>query len=277
MKLYTESPVFGLTKQGEVEIKIRFQPKRLIAISLVLFMHALLLFLLYTVKTDIKNEKKSSNPITLIIEKVAKTADKKIEKKKTEPKPIREKSIKKYTPPVLLTDEQRNLPLPPKVTEEPDMMSMLNAARERRKKAEETAQAENQAAQEGSKGLSAQQIAAANINRSMQQASNTDGTNGVFQIVSKSTRMGMFTFRGWKVNSNGWKQTIEVDAGLGGNIDLAMVRKMIEIIRTHYKADFKWESQRLGRVVTLSARLEDSTELENFMLEEFPEFAKPRR
>jgi hypothetical protein len=52
---------------------------------------------------------------------------------------------------------------------------------------------------------------------------------------------------------------------------------MIEIIRTHYKGDFRWESSRLGRVVNLSARIEDSAELEAFMLEEFPEFAKPKR
>lgn len=282
MKLHSDSSVFGFTKQGEVEIHIRFQPKRLIAISLVLFFHALLLLMLYHVKSDIKSGKKGSNPMVFIFDKIAQKSEKKVvqkrvEKKKPEPKAISNKAPKQNTPPVLLTDEQRNLPLPPKVTEEPDMMSMLNTARERRQKLEEAAKAENQAAQEGSKGLSAQEIAAANINRSVQQASNPSGTNGVFQITSKSTRMGTFTFRGWKVNSNGWKQTIEVDAGLGGNIDLAMVRKMIEIIRTHYKADFRWESHRLGRVVTLSARTEDSAELENFMLEEFPEFAKPKR
>ncbi|MBR7800379.1 hypothetical protein KDM90_10280 [Undibacterium sp. FT137W] len=154
---------------------------------------------------------------------------------------------------------------------------MIKAARDRRQQAEDNAAAENRAAEQGQRGLSPQQIAEANVKRSMQQASGQDGTSGVFQIVSKSVRVGTFTFRGWKVNSNGWKQTIEVDAGVGGNLDLAMVRKMIEIIRTHYKGDFRWESNRLRRVVNLSARVEDSAELEAFMLEEFPEFAKPKR
>lgn len=278
MKFSNESPVFGLTKQGEVEIHIRFQPKRLIAISLVLFMHVLLLFLLYTIKSEIKNGKEGHNPLVLIFDKIAKVKESKPETKKSEKslKPISSKT-KKSSQPVILAEEPRDLPPPPKVTEEPDMMSLLNAARERRQKIEDTAKAENQAAIAGSKGLSAQDIAAANVARSMQQANPASGTSGVFQITSKSTRMGTFTFRGWKVNSNGWKQTIEVDAGLGGNIDLAMVRKMIEIIRTHYKGDFKWESYRLGRVVNLSARVEDSAELEKFMLEEFPEFATPKR
>ena len=279
MNFTNESPFFGLTKQGEVEIHIRFQPKRVIAIALVLFMHALLLFLLYTIKSDIKNGKEGHNPIVLIFDKIAKVKESKPETKKAEKsfKPIASKT-KKSTQPVILADEPRDLPPPPKVTEEPDMMSLLNAARERRQKAEDAAKAENQAAVQGSKGQSAQDIAAANIARSMQQAASpASGTSGVFQIISKSTRMGTFTFRGWKVNSTGWKQTIEVDAGLGGNIDLAMVRKMIEIIRTHYKGDFKWESYRLGRVVNLSARIEDTAELEKFMLEEFPEFATPKR
>ena len=44
---------------------------------------------------------------------------------------------------------------------------------------------------------------------------------------------------------------------------------MIELIRTHYPGDFSWESRRLGRVVTLSARPQDSQELEAFLKKEF--------
>ena len=66
-----------------------------------------------------------------------------------------------------------------------------------------------------------------------------------------------------------WREVIEVDAGLLGNVDLAIVRRMIELIRTHYSGDFNWESYRLGRRVVLSARLSDSAELEAFMMREF--------
>jgi len=57
------------------------------------------------------------------------------------------------------------------------------------------------------------------------------------------------------------------------------VRRMIELIRTHYKGDFKWESHRLDRVVTLSARPEDSEGLEDFLLREFfgAQVLNPRR
>jgi hypothetical protein len=53
------------------------------------------------------------------------------------------------------------------------------------------------------------------------------------------------------------------------------VRRMIELIREHYQANFSWDSHRLGRVVTLSARKEDSVGLEDFLLNEFSEFRAP--
>jgi hypothetical protein len=44
---------------------------------------------------------------------------------------------------------------------------------------------------------------------------------------------------------------------------------MIVIIREHETEDFVWESQRLRRNVVLSARLQDNTGLEDFMMREF--------
>ena len=44
---------------------------------------------------------------------------------------------------------------------------------------------------------------------------------------------------------------------------------MIELIRTHYQRDFNWDSHRLGRVVVLSARVDDTAGLEEFLLREF--------
>ena len=48
-----------------------------------------------------------------------------------------------------------------------------------------------------------------------------------------------------------------------------MVRRMIAIIREHTGSDFLWESPRLGREVTLSARPADNAGLEDFMMREF--------
>ncbi len=55
----------------------------------------------------------------------------------------------------------------------------------------------------------------------------------------------------------------------GEDIRLAIVRSMIRIIRRDYDGDFKWESRRLGNVLTLSARVEDTAGLESFLMQEF--------
>jgi hypothetical protein len=52
---------------------------------------------------------------------------------------------------------------------------------------------------------------------------------------------------------------------------------MIAIIREHESGDFAWESQRLGRDVSLSARTADNAGLEDFLMRDFfPEF-RPRK
>ena len=144
-----------------------------------------------------------------------------------------------------------------------DFMSMVNANRERRKAAEAAA---------GGRGRdpTADDIAMANINRNAQSLRPRDGTSGVFQILSKGHRAAQFSFRGWTDDvSNSRREVIDVDAGLNGNIELAIVRRMIALIRTHYQGNFNWDSHRLGRVVALSARVEDTAGLEEFMMREF--------
>lgn len=144
-----------------------------------------------------------------------------------------------------------------------DFMSMIIAKRAQRAAAEAAA---------GGRGRepSADEIAMANINRNTRSLTQRDGTSGVFQILSKGHRAAQFSFNGWTGDrSNSRRDVIEVDAGLNGNIEIAIIRRMIELIRTHYKGDFNWDSRRLGRVVVLSARVEDSTGLEEFMMREF--------
>ena len=163
-------------------------------------------------------------------------------------------------PPVALAP-----PRPPETTPATptDFMSMVNANRERRAAAEAAA---------GGRGRepSADDIAMANINRNAQTLRPRDGTSGVFQILSKGHRAAQFSFRGWTGDaSNSRREVIDVDAGLNGNIELAIVRRMIALIRTHYQGNFNWDSHRLGRVVALSARVEDTAGLEEFMMREF--------
>jgi hypothetical protein len=145
---------------------------------------------------------------------------------------------------------------PPVATSGPptDMLAYVNAARERRQNAE----------------AEAARINADAIARENAPAVQPQGTNGIFQIISKDNRTAQISFRGWKNEfSYSRREVYAVDAGLNGNIDRAIVRKMIEIIRRYYNGDFNWESPRLGRVVVLSARIEDNDGLEDFLMQEF--------
>ncbi len=99
-----------------------------------------------------------------------------------------------------------------------------------------------------------------------------DRGGGVFQVRSMGYDIAEFSFYGW---NNAIKrsslQLIEVRRGGNPNMEIAVVRKMIEIIRERYNGDFQWQSRRLGRSLTLSARPGDTAGLEDFLLKEiFP-------
>ena len=62
---------------------------------------------------------------------------------------------------------------------------------------------------------------------------------------------------------------IHVEAAPVEDMQRAVVRRMIALIRRYHQQDFNWESQRLGRVVVLSARQADTAGLEEFLIAEF--------
>jgi hypothetical protein len=154
---------------------------------------------------------------------------------------------------------------PPAPSDAPtDMMSYINAARARRQAAETAEAREAEAAGDGHQPTP-DEVRTANILRNLQPT----GTNGIFQILNISVRTARFSFRAWTTDpSNPRRETIDVDAGPGGDIELAVVRRMIELIRNYYQGDFNWESQRVGRVI-LSARKADTAQLEDFLMREF--------
>jgi hypothetical protein len=93
---------------------------------------------------------------------------------------------------------------------------------------------------------------------------------GMFQITRLSEDAAEFIFLGWnKEVRRNTKQYIEVRKGEARDIRVAVVRRMIGIIRDHEAGDFVWESTRLGRYITLSARPRDNAELEAFLMREF--------
>lgn len=99
---------------------------------------------------------------------------------------------------------------------------------------------------------------------------NLNGTNGIFEIRYLGVRTAQFSFKGWKSNINTARlEVFDVTAQDGMGIKRAVIQKMIAIIRRDYQGDFKWDSRRLRSVITLSARAEDTEELESFMMQEF--------
>src|SRR5262249_27607515 len=93
---------------------------------------------------------------------------------------------------------------------------------------------------------------------------------GIFQIQRLGYSDAEFLFYGWNKDiRRNTTQLIEVRKGDNPDIRIAVIRRMIAIIREYETEDFVWESQRLGRNVTLSARMRDNSGLEEFMMREF--------
>lgn len=145
-----------------------------------------------------------------------------------------------------------------------DMMALVNANRERRLANEGYTSKDLSDNSQQQRSMTEDEMRDARIKRNLMA-----GQNGVFQILGKNSRSATLSFRGWTNDtSNAKREIVAVEAGVDGDIDRAIVRKMIEIIRRYYSGDFNWESYRLGRIVVLSARREDNAGLEDFLLHE---------
>lgn len=167
----------------------------------------------------------------------------------------------KERPPV-----QKTVPQPSPEAERPkDLLAYMNETRERRRAGGifEDEPAEPEAVE---REPSEEELRMANVMRNLKEP----GASGIFQIIRMGPRTAQFLFRAWKKDSSvPRRELVEVDAGPGGDIQRAVVRKMIDLIRQYHKGDFNWESYRLDRVVVLSARPEDSKGLEDFLIREF--------
>ena len=152
-----------------------------------------------------------------------------------------------------------------------DLSDYINQAKARRR-AEGLFDTPDAAPAAAAKQPSADEIRMANIRRNLQ----TPGTSGIFQILRMGPRTAEFSFRAWTTGQSSPRlQMIQVEAGPEGDIERAIIRRMIQLIREHYKEDFNWESHRLHRVVVLSAREKDTAGLEDFLMREF--FINPPR
>ncbi len=99
----------------------------------------------------------------------------------------------------------------------------------------------------------------------------------MFEIRRMNYDDAAFEFFGWN-NEMGRKtpQLVEVRIGNNSDMRIAVVRKMIAIIREYSQGAFVWNSSHRENGVTLSARLVDNAELERFLLHDlFDEVRQP--
>jgi len=255
-------------------IKMNISRRMLIAFAISLLIHAVVLFSFSTRKfaeaTSVANLApktmsiriaglRSKKAMPLISHKVNITRKRNVESKQKLPTHsviVMKKNAAIASP--------QPIPLTAETSAPTDLMSYIKAKRQHAQELEDNAAFENAAA--SARGPSADEQRDAIIKRNLQQP----GTNGIFEIRHMTYRTGQFSFKGWKNNyDNSRLEIIDVEAGADNNIKLSIAKKMIEIIRREYKGDFRWESQRLGRVLVLSARMEDNAGLESFLMQEF--------
>ena len=154
---------------------------------------------------------------------------------------------------------------PPVEEQFTDMAAYVKAQQANRLNADAVAAQVNAEAAARERGPTEAQLRDERIKRNLKY-----GTNGIFEITSMGQRNATFAFRGWTNDySTSKRQFFEVEVTSGQDVRLAMIRRMIALIREHYDGDFNWESHRLGRSVVQSARPEDNAGLEDFMMMEF--------
>ncbi|HXU56182.1 MAG TPA: hypothetical protein VN744_12170 [Casimicrobiaceae bacterium] len=101
---------------------------------------------------------------------------------------------------------------------------------------------------------------------------------GMFQMKRMTYDDAAFEFFGWNTEmGRRTPQLIEVRKGTNPNMQIAVVRRIIAIIRQYSKEDFTWDSGRHGRVVTLSARPADTAALEQYLLHDMFDDARDER
>lgn len=167
-------------------------------------------------------------------------------------------------------------PKPVAPPQEVDMAAYVEARRKQRG----ASQAQSEQPAEESENDRGNRIAKANIAAANGRSRGDDPneTGGVFSLSNKTFHSADLKFRGWNPNfKRRWLQQVAVEQGTEVDIETAVIKKMIELIRKEKTGDFDWDSQRLGHVVKMSARPEDTAELQAFLFKEmFPDYRAAR-
>lgn len=282
-----EFEAFLQTPRNDRLIRFNISRNTLVAFAVSLAIHALILFF---VVPEFQQEQKSEPPPFQVVlaqpeqaevipeqpqEAMPEPLPEPVAEPVKKPKVMKQPASRKPKP----TDSSAqdvlaaNKPLPESLPQDDikpkdaptDMLAYVNAQRAKRERAENEAAKINADAVARETGPTEEEKRDAKIKSNFQ-----NGTNGIFEITSLGSRSASFTFLGWLNDySTSKRQYFEVEAATGQDVRLVMIRKMIGLIREHYQGDFNWESHRLGRTVVKSARVEDSAELEDFLMTEF--------
>jgi len=158
-----------------------------------------------------------------------------------------------------------------------DLASYVAAQRAARGEASDSSPAETHAESDTARR---DRIVAANLGLNRKPSFGTDEhtAGGLFQITELNYDDAQFYFFGYdKAIGRNARQLIDVRKGSEPDIRIAIVRRMIAIIRDSVtNGDFIWVSQRTGNSVTLSSRPADNAGLEAFILHDiFPEVRQP--
>ena len=178
--------------------------------------------------------------------------------------PIKPKVIEKIESDKGLPQREQAKPVTPQ-SEPTDLSEYINQAKARRREAGIIDGLDN-APPVAEPQPSVDELRLARIKRNLQEP----GTSGIFQLISIGPRYAKFSFRSWTTGTAPTRRVVvEVEAGADGDVERAIIRRMIELIREYHQGDFNWESYRLNRVIVLSARVQDNEGLEDFLMREF--------
>jgi len=198
---------------------------------------------------------------------------------KPTPQPVTQ--VKRLPDTITLPKEKpvENTPPPPpkEVTKVDPEITDMQAYIDAKRKARGASQSDQAEESQSAKGM---RNALANIGAiNGRSGQDPNETGGVFSVNNKTFNSADVKFRGWNPNfKRRWLTAVTVERGSDPDIETAIVKKMIELIRKEKTGDFEWDSHRLNRVVTLSARPQDTQELMDFLFKEmFPEYKPPRR
>ena len=286
------------TYRADRHLNIRISRNTLLAFLFSLLLHALLFFVVPQIKFDTQSSAIPARAIEVSLAPPTlptKVIDPMTETPPPLPEPVPEvkKPLPKAAPPKIIAQKPQPAQPPKFVVPEPakpevkkeldkqipketpkelpveqqytDMASYVKAMQAKRQSADAVAAQINAEAAARERGPTEAQLRDERIKRNLKY-----GTNGIFEITSLGQRNATFAFRGWTNDySASQRRFYEVEASGGQDVRLVMIRRMIALIREHYDGNFNWESHRLGRSVVLSARLEDSAGLEDFLMMEF--------